>query len=136
MKDMKTYMRERRDIRRNLAYLRLGSCCKVCGSTSNLEFDHIDPSTKEFNISSAKALDGPLERLFSEVDKCQLLCKKHHVEKTNKENSQRVPHNKIFNPVHGTAVMYARKCRCDICRKWKRLYRLKKMDSLGVLVES
>lgn len=39
----------------------------ICGAASDLQFDHIAPSTKAFNCSSAYALDGPLDRLEAEA---------------------------------------------------------------------
>lgn len=56
----------------------LGGKCTKCGSTENLQFDHIDPTSKDFNISSN--LDSV--RLWQELMKCQLLCEPHHREKT------------------------------------------------------
>lgn len=54
--------------------------CWVCGKTTGrLEFDHIDPSTKEFTISTYVSL----ERLWPEMEKCHVLCKEHHIIKTS-----------------------------------------------------
>lgn len=58
----------------------LGGCCAVCGATQELEFDHIDPKSKEFAITSKWTRRW--EVLQPELDKCQLLCKEHHLEKT------------------------------------------------------
>jgi hypothetical protein len=47
-----------------------------------LEIDHIDPKKKAFSISS----QAPNEKAFrEELEKCQLLCKPHHREKTSRE---------------------------------------------------
>lgn len=61
----------------------LGGCCVVCGTTENLEFDHVDPTTKEFTISHGWSLSA--ERFWIEVNKCQLLCREHHSDKTKTE---------------------------------------------------
>jgi hypothetical protein len=37
----------------------LGGKCARCGSAESLEFDHIDPSTKKFTISSVESLGCP-----------------------------------------------------------------------------
>ena len=128
---MAAYMRKRRAKRREEARLRLGGKCVVCGSTEKLEFDHVDPSTKVLNVSSAKCLDGPRDRLLEEVDKCQLLCKLHHREKSRLNGDlSGGGHNKL--PVkHGTASLYNQKCRCDHCKEWKRKYRNGLVDSRG-----
>ena len=64
----------------------LGGKCECCGTTENLEFDHIDPNNKKFCIS-AYIPDTPpgypyTELVLEEVDKCQLLCKSCHKKKT------------------------------------------------------
>jgi hypothetical protein len=60
----------------------MGGKCISCGCKDNLEFDHIDPSTKSFNISSG--YNKTKKELFEELSKCQLLCNKCHLEKTKK----------------------------------------------------
>lgn len=127
---MKLYMQKRRQDRRDRATTLLGGKCVKCGSIDQLEFDHIDPATKQYTISSPKLLDGPWSKLEEELGKCQLLCNRHHIEKTSKENSERIPWNKGIGGtlVHGTASMYSeRKCKCDLCRLAKKLYRAKQV---------
>jgi len=46
----------------------------------DLQFDHKDPKTKQFDIASG--LDRPRVQLLAEVVKCQLLCGSCHREKT------------------------------------------------------
>lgn len=79
---------KKRDERRVLAFSLLGDKCTMCGSESNLEFDHIDPATKQHTISSIWT--SKLEIFLKEIDKCQLLCHECHVEKSrlNCEQSQ------------------------------------------------
>lgn len=90
---------------------KLGGCCAVCGTTENLEFDHIDPAVKSFTLSSSRPSRSAWD---AEVAKCQLLCYEHHKEKTARE--MRVE-------VHGTWGMYRnRKCRCDVCRNFVNAY--------------
>jgi hypothetical protein len=68
---------------RQILIEKLGGKCVECGCTDSLEFDHIDPSTKSFNI--AAGYTKPKEVLLEEVAKCQLLCNKCHIEKTKKD---------------------------------------------------
>ena len=85
-----------------LAYL--GGVCVVCGTTDDLEFDHIDPETKSFTIGSRIA-QTPWSNLKDELDKCQLLCNTHHIDKHRSIN------------IHGTINGYSHhKCRCDLCK--------------------
>jgi 5-methylcytosine-specific restriction endonuclease McrA len=112
----------------------LGGCCVKCGSTERLEFDHIDPATKSFELSRFWICTW--EHLLPELKKCQLLCKSCHRLKTITEDGKLGMlggHNKVLNPKHGTAVMYAlpHRCRCEDCRAWKRDYRAGRVDTLG-----
>ena len=82
--------------------------CISCGSTDNLELDHKDPSTKiDHKIWSWRE-----ERRNKELEKCQVLCKDCHENKTVEE--------RIIMPDHGTLDRYKHKllpCRCASCRK-------------------
>lgn len=62
----------------------LGGQCVICGIIEDLEFDHIDPSTKLFTISTG-ATEVSEQRFRQEIAKCQLLCRPHHEEKTIKD---------------------------------------------------
>jgi hypothetical protein len=68
---------------REILIEKLGGKCVECGCTETLEFDHIDPSTKSFNISAG--YHKPKEVLEEELTKCQLLCNKCHIEKSKKD---------------------------------------------------
>lgn len=76
--------------RDNMTYWKamMGGMCWKCKSTENLEFDHIDPSTKCFEISDACASSYSYteDQIIEELRKCQLLCHKCHVKKTTDEN--------------------------------------------------
>lgn len=61
----------------------LGGQCVKCGSVEKLEFDHIDPSLKEFDIS---AVCYSIENIIDELNKCQLLCEDCHLEKTKEDS--------------------------------------------------
>lgn len=68
--------RLRRQERRKILIEHLGGKCCGCGTTENLQFDHLDRTQKSFNIG--KCLDHSLEKLVAEADKCQLLCYNCH----------------------------------------------------------
>lgn len=61
----------------------LGGKCRACGTTENLQFDHIDPRQKLYAIS--KMLMWAKARWLKELEKCQLLCRKHHDDKTRSD---------------------------------------------------
>lgn len=62
------------------AKLSLGGKCVWCGTTENLEFDHIDDSKKEHNVGNA--VRNTREIFWNEVGKCQLLCVSCHNKRT------------------------------------------------------
>lgn len=92
----------------------LGNKCNKCGSTENLEIDHVEWKAKSFDISGRTNLSW--EKLKTEVDKCQLLCVPCHLEKTAADTREQITG---FRDVqHGTYVSYRRyKCRCSDCVK-------------------
>ena len=61
----------------------LGGKCVKCGSIHNLQFDHIDRTTKKYTIASRVTNNFTI--LKEELDKCQLLCVPCHLKKTAKE---------------------------------------------------
>jgi len=66
---------------------RLGGACAKCGETEGLQFDHVDPSTKEAEISHI--IGWSIAKSEPEFLKCQLLCGPCHKEKTRIENPRR-----------------------------------------------
>lgn len=56
----------------------LGGKCQSCGIADHrvLDFDHIDPMTKEMLIS--QSYNKPLRVLEAEISKCRLLCANCH----------------------------------------------------------
>ena len=59
----------------------LGGKCVGCGTTENLQFDHLDRTIKKFNV--AKHVCMAWDKLTVEADKCQLLCYQCHNLKTS-----------------------------------------------------
>lgn len=58
--------------------------CKLCGNSDYrvLEFDHIDPTTKEFDISEGFKRGYSQDLILMEMAKCQVLCANCHRIKT------------------------------------------------------
>jgi hypothetical protein len=110
------YMAGYRERRMTEARERLGGRCSVCGATEALEFDHVDPSTKVKPVTQMQ--HASKKKFFAEVDKCQLLCRQHRLEKTIREGSLRREPGPIK---HGTEYAYNRRgCRCEECCEAKR----------------
>lgn len=76
----RAYMAQRYVVRMAAATEVLGGACVDCGSVKRLEFDHVDPSTKEFPITKACTIAE--DRFWEEVHKCVLRCRKCHLKRT------------------------------------------------------
>jgi hypothetical protein len=83
-----------------------GKKCFRCGSTENLVLHHRNPEEKEGHCIWSWAES----RRLREIEKCDILCKKCHIEH----------HAKLLEKnVHGTDTMYNKGCRCTECKKFK-----------------
>lgn len=113
---MRDYYHNRRQWLRNT----LGPNCAYCdNSDEEFHLDHIDPTRKKYKIN--KVLKGLAKsKLASEMPNLQILCLNCHKNKTKKESKLRNSARPL-NEMHGTATGYGKfKCRCDLCRKWKK----------------
>ena len=107
VEDQRKFQRERCRKRRAYAVAIFGGKCQKCGSTDKLEFDHVDPKDKKYNISNMWQWKS--ERIREELLKCQLLCSRCHRDKTGRCK-------------HGSKAMYTKhKCRCVLCKEWNKL---------------
>ena len=79
--------------RREQVIEQLGGVCSHpnCNCTENLQFDHINPLEKSYNISE-RLSSWNIRRLQPEIKKCQLLCPEHHFQKT-KEDAKKYGYN-------------------------------------------
>lgn len=107
---MAFYMLARYHRRREEAIEQLGGKCTACGSTEDLEFDHIDPKTKTGD--TGKLFNQGEKRLQAELLKCHLLCKKCHAAKTAQQKSV----------AHGGGKTGKKNCCCELCKPLKLAY--------------
>jgi hypothetical protein len=73
---------DRRRRLKQIVVAEAGGCCALCGydrSSAALQFHHLDPSTKQFEIAG-RGFTRSLERVRDEVRKCVLLCANCHAE--------------------------------------------------------
>lgn len=121
---MRQYMKDRRSKRRRAVIDFLGAECDLCGTTEDLEVDHIVPGSRSFVLSGC-FLDKSWAEILTELDKCHLLCHSCHVSKTTACNESGGGHNKREDAyIHGTCRCYQElPCRCELCKQAKRLYR-------------
>ena len=80
-----------------LENIKLNRGCELCGFSPEkfpkkyhthiammLEFDHVDPATKLYNVCDMKHYSR--EMITAEIDKCRVLCKPCHAEHTGDQN--------------------------------------------------
>jgi hypothetical protein len=102
---LRNYNKAGRQQRRAKLIEMLGGCCVRCGATEDLEFDHIDPSTKRFAVGSS--MSRAWDVLVTEALKCQLLCRSCHREKAVEDRPE---------PAHSYYRYWYYGCRCAVCR--------------------
>ena len=93
--------------------------CRRCGSWKDLELDHIDPTHKV----SHRIWSWSEQRRNAELAKCQALCYECHKKKTADQLACEI--------THGTAGGYARGCRCEYCKGWRRAKRRAELSNNG-----
>lgn len=92
----------------------LGGKCIKCNSKKMLQFDHVDRTTKKFEISQKLLMN--INKLLLEVKKCQLLCRRCHAKKSVLERGDKMAK-------HGTLGMYNNhSCRCIKCKESHYIY--------------
>lgn len=111
----RVYQLERYHRRRAEAIRILGGRCVVCGTTDDLEIDHINWRDKSFHIGRLWSI--AYDRFLDEISKCQLLCEDHHKEKSSHESLDRRP---ITHGKEWAAIHY--QCQCEECIEFKELY--------------
>lgn len=112
--------------KRRLDWIEENGPCVSCGSSSRLEVDHIDPSTKSMPVRDIWSRREEVRN--AELSKCQVLCYECHKKKTAKDLSD---HFTIAREC-GTRQKYAQGCRCEPCTEALRAHwrerRAKKKD--------
>ena len=61
--------------------IKLEKGCELCGYNEHpaaLDYDHIDPSQKEFSIGEAIGQAQGKQRILDEIAKCRVLCANCH----------------------------------------------------------
>ena len=103
-------MKERYEKRVKEAHIILGGKCVKCGTTENLQIDHINKALKSFDLGKLWSVSKV--KYLAELEKCQLLCKEHHKEKSALEQSVG----------HGEGLTGKKNCRCSLCAPLKNEY--------------
>ncbi len=99
-------------MRRRAEWFAINGPCRHCGSTENLELDHVKLGTKDPRLRVASIHVWAWKEADREIElaKCQALCKSCHRKKTTDERGG--PQQ------HGKYGMYTRHgCRCEPCKQ-------------------
>lgn len=98
-----------------------GGACRNCGSSDQLEIDHINPEEKEYSPTALWSRNKSIRD--RELAKCQILCHDCHKKKTRTQ---------LFKEGHGNRARYKNGCRCVICKAGEaqrmREYRKRKKE--------
>ena len=96
----KTYLRNYQNAwmkrRRLRAIALLGGRCAECGSTDDLQVDHVDPESKDPLLRALKTASfwsWAWHRIEKELAKCQVLCRPCHKAKTASEGIRGAQHH-------------------------------------------
>jgi 5-methylcytosine-specific restriction endonuclease McrA len=100
----------------------LGGKCVECGNEGTsglnldkLEFDHIKRDRLDYKHKLCNMWDYSWDKVVAELKKCQLLCRKCHIQKTIVIDMGQLPRSVV---IHGTANAYVnRQCRCVECTR-------------------
>lgn len=107
---MAAYHLKRYYERRAKALVLLGGHCASCSTTEGLEIDHIDRTTKRYDVGQAGLAE---QKFWDEVlTKCHLLCRQCHRLKSAQERAVE----------HGGGISGKRNCPCAPCRARKNEY--------------
>lgn len=96
------WMQKRRD-----EWIKANGPCQLCGSSKDLEVDHIDRKTKLYTPTKLWGMSRTNPKRVAELAKCQVLCTICHNTKTVAEKS--IPCNDRLAERKG--------CNCDLCKK-------------------
>lgn len=121
-KNSKMYTEEQKEYHRKYYHQKrrpellalIGEACNKCGKVDDLEFDHVDPELKSFDISQNMTASN--EEVLLELKKCQLLCKECHFQKTTAEQLS-------MGFTHGTIYGWMKvHCKCVECLEAKKVW--------------
>lgn len=89
--------------------------CALCGSSVDLQVDHVDPAGKAVSATEVWSLAADNPRRVDELAKCQVLCATCHLAKTAAYRRSQMVHGKVMYRIEG--------CRCEVCRAAESAYR-------------
>lgn len=92
-KQLNKFKKQNKERANFILSLKENKCCQKCNynkCSASLDFHHLDPKQKDFNISGFKRTRGfkDLDLIYNEIEKCIILCSNchrefHHLERQN-----------------------------------------------------
>ena len=95
-----------------------GGKCECCGYNQNyaaLDFHHVHPEEKEFQLDSRHLSNTHIDKLKKEVDKCVLLCANCHRESHHPEYSKDKVQLLLENYTAKTVKVLDKKHKLSVC---------------------
>lgn len=84
-KEKERKAKERKQRRTQCAEIRRERGCQDCGTKEGtLDFHHIDPTTKSFNIAQESSSHA-WARILEEIAKCEVLCHRCHLKRRKRK---------------------------------------------------
>lgn len=121
MTNPNVYLKQKeRAIKRKLELIKAkGGECEICGYKKNiaaLEFHHLDPNTKSFQLDSRNLSNTSPSKLLEEVDKCILVCANCHRELHNEHlNEDNITY--LLNEMTSKHHALKHKNKTTICKR-------------------
>ena len=95
-----------------------GGKCEICGYDKNiaaLEFHHLNPSEKSFQLDARSLGNTTVEKLLKESDKCILVCANCHREIHN-ENLDKSNIYNLLNEMTSKHIKLTHKKKTSVCK--------------------
>lgn len=116
-----------RAIKRKLELIKLkGGKCEKCGYSKNLgalEFHHLDPSIKEFNLDERHLSNTTIEKILNELDKCILVCSNCHKEIHYPHLNKDKIDNLLLEFISSNKKITDKKYKISFCKKCSKEFK-------------
>lgn len=96
-----------------------GGKCEKCGYDKNiaaLEFHHLDPSIKSFQLDSRHLSNTTKEKILEELEKCILVCSNCHRELHNSQFDKNNVNNLLIEMQSKYTSIFSKNKKKEICK--------------------
>ena len=123
-RENREYVRDRRRKLKVKLLAEIGGQCVDCGFRSHpaaLDFDHVDPTTKRFNVGMS--LQKPWLELLEEVRKCVVRCANCHRIRTHPHTWEEVAQGLRRAPIAALVLTHCEHCGANLTHEEGRTRR-------------